>query len=191
MTIKTENQIYSDIVGFLNTALTQLPLRYEELQGFDFSEWQVLQLKQPVKLTEIKPTLYVTYTNTTPLGWTGRKYLTSVNGFRKQETQKEQLQFQFSALKRRKITDTVNTLNSKDLLKYLRIYMTDIETGLKQLKTLGYSIFRPQEIQCPDFFDDSENFEFMPFFNVTFILDQSLISPQTVIDDYILKVRSV
>ena len=181
MTIKNENQIYADIVQFLNTALSKL----------NITGWQVLQLKQPIKLTDIEPTIFVTYTNTDQRGWQYRSYSTSASGYQKTEHQKEELLVQISALRRRDLTDTVNTLNSKDVLKYLRMYLLDINRGLKDLKTLGYSIYQPTEIQSPDFFDDSDNFEFMPFFNVTFVIEQTLNSPQTVIDDYTLQIRRV
>ena len=181
MTIKSENQIYADIVQLINTALTNLNIK----------GWQVLQLKQPIKLTNIQPTIYVTYTTTNQRGWQYRSYSTSVSGYQKTEHQKEELLVQISALRRRTINDSVNTLNSKDILKYLRMYLLDINKGLKDLKNLGYSIYQPSEIQSPDFFDDSDNFEFMPFFNVTFIIEQTLNSPQTVIDDYTLQIRRV
>lgn len=181
MAIKTENQIYADIVKFINDALNNMQIR----------GWQVLQLKQPIKLTDIEPTIFVTYTTTDQRGWQYRNYNTSEYGFQKTEHQKEELLVQISALKRRTLADTVDTLNSKDVLKYLRMYLLDINKGLKDLKAMSYSIYQPTEIQSPDFFDDSDNFEFMPFFNVTFIIEQTLNSPQAVIDDYTLTIKKV
>ena len=88
------------------------------------------------------------------------------------------------------MTDTVETLNSADVLEYIKTYMLNPNT-IQDLRALGYIIYQPSNIQSPDFFDDSDNFEFMPFFNVTFILEQTLISPQTHIDEYTLKIRNV
>ena len=180
MAIKSENAIYADIIGFINNALTAL----------DISGWQVMQLKQPVKLTEIKPTIYVTCTNKNRRGWQQRLYPKTAQGLKLQEGFIQEIDVQISALRRRDLSDTVDTLNSADVLEYIKTYMLNLYS-LQDLRALGYTIYQPSNIQSPDFFDDSENFEFMPFFNVTFILKQSLIRPQTSIDEYTLKVRKV
>ena len=180
MAIKTENQVYADIIGFINSSLTAL----------DITGWQVMQLKQPVKLTEIKPTIYVTCKNKNRRGWQQRLYPKTAQGLKLQEGFIQEIDVQISALKRRELFDTVDTLNSADVLEYIKTYMLNLYS-LQDLRNKGYTIYQPSNIQSPDFFDDSDNFEFMPFFNVTFILKQSLIRPQTSIDEYTLKVRKV
>lgn len=180
MAIKSENQIYADIIGFINSSLTAL----------DITGWQVMQLKQPVKLTEIKPTIYVTCTNKNRRGWQQRLYPKTAQGLKLQEGFIQEIDVQISALRRRELSDTVDTLNSADVLEYIKTYMLNLYS-LQDLRALGYTIYQPSNIQSPDFFDDSDNFEFMPFFNVTFILKQSLIRPQNSIDEYTLKVRKV
>lgn len=180
MTIKSENQIYADIIGFLNRVLNSL-----QIQG-----WQVLQLKQPVKLTEINPTIYVTCTNKNRRGWQYRDYKIFDSRFTHTERFKQEVSVQISALRRRKTGDTVNTLNSADVLEHIKTYMLNPDT-LQELRSIGYEIYQPSEIQTPDFFDDSDNFEFMPFFNVTFILNQTLSSPQMSIDEYTLEIKKV
>jgi hypothetical protein len=180
MAIKGENQIYADIVGFVNSSLSAL-----DIQG-----WQVLQLKQPVKLTDITPTVYVTCTLRRRRGWQYRDYKIIDAELKNTQYFKQEIDVQFSALRRRDIDDTVDTLNSADVLEYLKTYMLNPYT-LQDLRALGYEIYQPSEVQNPDFFDDSDNFEFMPFFNVTFILNQSLSSPQMSIDEYTLKIQGV
>lgn len=180
MAIKSENQIYADIIGFINGALSTL-----DIQG-----WQVLQLKQPVKLTTIKPTIYVTCTNKNRRGWQQRLYPITENELKIKEGFTQEVDVQISALKRRELSDTVDALNSADVLEYLKTYMLN-PYALQDLRALGYTIYQPSNIQSPDFFDDSDNFEFMPFFNVTFILKQSLISPQMSIDEYTLNIKGV
>lgn len=181
MAIKGENQIYADIVGFVNSSLSA-----QNIQG-----WQVLQLKQPVKLTDITPTIYVTCTLRRRRGWQYRDYKIIDAELKNTQYFKQEIDVQFSALKRREIDDTVDTLNSSDVLELFKTYMLNPEKGLKDLRALGYRIYQPSEIQSPDFIDDSDNFEFMPFFTVTFILNQSLSSPQTSIDEYTLRIKSV
>lgn len=174
--IKSENQIYSDIVKFTNDCLAAL-----DIQG-----WQVLQLKQPIKLTEINPTVYISCTTKSRRGWQGRNYADTDSGYKRTDSFKEQVLVQFSALRRRELTDTAETLNGADVLEYLKTYMLN-PYSIQDLRRLGYLIYQPSEVQTPDFFDDSDNFEFMPFFNVTFILDQSLISPQDSVDSIQIK----
>lgn len=189
MTIKAENTIYKDIIGFVNNSLTILS---EWFPGSNFSEWQVMQLNQPVKLTEIKPTIWISCTNKNRRGWQYRKY----TGFGEQEDFKQQQKFkqeilvQFSALRSRLLTDTDITLNSSDVLEYLKSYMLNPLT-IQTLRSKGYTFYQPSEIQKPDFYNDSDNFEFMPFFQVTFIVEQSLERPQNVIDEYTIKIEGV
>lgn len=180
MTIKGENQIYADIIGFINTSLSAL----------NITGWQVLQLKQPVKLTELSPTLYVTCTLKRRLGWQYRDYRIIEAGLKNTQYFKQEVDVQISALRTRELEDTVNTLNSSDILELLKTHMLKPDT-LQDLRALGYRIYQPSEIQSPDYINDSDNFEFMPFFTVTFILNQSLSSPQTSIDEYTLKMKGI
>lgn len=180
MAIKSGNQIYTDIISFINNSLATLGI-----QG-----WQVLQLKQPVKLTDIEPTIYVTCTNKNRRGWQQRIYPITNQELKIREGFVQEIDVQISALKRRELTDTVDTLNSADILEYIKTYMLN-PYSLQDLRALGYTIYQPSNIQSPDFFDDSDNFEFMPFFNVTFILKQTLTSPQASIDDYTLDIKEV
>lgn len=180
MTIKPENQIYADIIGFVNNTLTILS---EWFPNYNFSEWQVLQLNQPVKLTEIKPTIWVSCTTKNRRGWQYRNYegYQPEQEFKQTNKFKHEIQVQFSALRSRLISDTVNTLNSADVLEYLKSYMLN-PLALKTLRDLGFTIYQPSEVQTPDFFNDSDNFEFMPFFTTTFIIEQSFVRPQNEID---------
>ena len=171
MAIKSENQIYADIIGFINSSLTAL-----EITG-----WQVLQLKQPIKLTDIEPTIYVTATTKSRRGWQYRRYRNTLSGYKRTDAYKQQVDVQFSALRRRELDETTDTLKSADVLEYLKTYMLN-PYAIQDLHSKGYLIYQPSEVQTPDFFDDSDNFEFMPFFSVTFILDQTLIRPQDYID---------
>lgn len=173
MAIKPENQIYIDIIKFTNDALKDL----------NITGWQVLQLKQPIKLTDIEPTIYITATTKSRRGWQFRRYNDTTQGYKRTDAFIEQVDVQFSALRRRKLTDTAETLNSADVLEYLKTYFLN-PYAIQEMRSKGYRYYQPSEVQTPDFFDDSDNFEFMPFFSVVFILDQSLISPQNYIDSY-------
>lgn len=180
MALKGENQIYADIIGFINASLTAL-----DIQG-----WQVLQLKQPIKLTDIEPTIYVTCTNKNRRGWQYRHYPKVLNELKLREKFKQEIEVQISALRRRELSDTVDTLNSADILELLKTYFLN-PYSLQDLKKKGYEIYQPSNIQSPDFFDDSDNFEFMPFFTVTFIIEQTVESAQTVINGYTFKLKGV
>lgn len=185
MPIRSENQIYADIIGFVNNSLTILS---EWFPQSNFNEWQVLQLNQPVKLTEITPTIWVSATTRNRRGWQYRKYegFKPNEDFKQAQKFKQEITVQFSALRDRLITDDVNTLNSTDILIYLKSYLLNPLT-LKTLRTMGYTIYQPTEIQTPTFQNDSDNFEFMPFFSTVFIYEQSLERPQGHINEYIIK----
>lgn len=179
MAIKSENQVYADIIGFINNVLTILSEWFPES---NFSEWQVLQLNQPLKVTEIEPTIYVSCTTKNRRGWQYRNYegYEPQEDFKHTEKFKQEISVQISALRNRLLDDTVDTLNSIDVLEYIKSYMLN-PLALKMLRDLGFTIYQPSEIQKPDFFNDSDNFEFMPFFTTTFIIEQSLVRPQNVI----------
>lgn len=176
--LKTENQIYADIIGFINNALSEL----------NVADWQVLQLKQPVKLTEIMPTIYVTIANKNRIGWQKRTYPIVNDDLKIKEQFKLNLDVQISALKRRSLSDTVSTINAGDILELLKAYLLN-PNNLVKLKKTGYLIFQPSSINNNDFIDDSDNFEYMPFFNVSFILEQTLISSQAAIDEHTLTIE--
>ena len=180
MTIKSENQIYKDLVQLVRDALSY----------YSITDWQVLQLKQPVKLTEIKPAIYITLTTRTRRGWQYRNYPFEDNVLKHKESFWQEVNVQISALKRRSTNDTTETINSIDILEYIKTYILNID-AIKDLRKSGYTIYQPSEIQNPDFFDDSDNFEFMPFFSVTLIINQSLICPQASIDGYTYKIERV
>lgn len=174
MTLKTENQFYAFIIELINSLFITS----------NITGWQVLQLRQPVKLTEIKPTVYVTATNADRLGWQKRKYIYSPEtDLQMEEKFKQAIDVQISALRTRKLTDTTETISSTDILEIIRAYLLNLNT-IEKIKQSGYSIFQPTQIEKPEFINDSENFEIMPFFNVTFIQEQTLISAQTAISEY-------
>ena len=180
MAIKTKNQIYADIIGFVNETLVAL-----EITG-----WQVLQLEQPIKLTDINPTIYVSVTNKKRLGWQYRHYANTLAGYKRTDGFKVEVDVQFSALRRRDLNDTTSTMNNIDVLEYLKTYMLN-PYSIQNLRSKGYLIYQPSEIQSSDFSDDSDNFESWSFFSVTFILDQSLISPQNYIDSIQVKTKGI
>jgi hypothetical protein len=173
MTLKTDNQLITDIVGFTNSFLND----------FNITGWQVLQLYQPVKLTTIEPTIYITITNKKRNGWQARYYPIIDNNLNIEDKYIQEYDVQFSAVRTREITDTKTTISSADILELLKTYMLNPNT-LLDLKGLGYLIYQPTDIQKQDFTNDSDNFDLMPFFNVTFIYNQSLISSQAAISEY-------
>lgn len=178
MPIKPKNQIYSDIIGFIAAALS----------NFNIESWQIMQLEQPVKITELKPTIYVSIPNRNRIGWQGRKYPKINDELKIQEKLINQFDCQISAVRTRKLTDTKETLNSVDVLELIKAHFLNPNT-IVNFRKAGYRIFQPTTIQNQNFIDDSDNFEFMPFFNVSFILDETLITAQAAIDDYTLRIE--
>lgn len=164
MTIKTQNQIYKDVIAIINQSLTAL----------NISGWEVRQLRQPTKSLTNNPVIYVTFTTKNRRGWQYRKdsYNPEIDKFDHKEMFYLECEFQLSARRKRRENDTENTLNAVDVLEELKTYLIS-PNGLKIIKTQGYTIYQPSEIQNQDFMDDSEDFEFMPNFNITFVINQS------------------
>ena len=166
--IKTENQMYADIIGFVKNFLENF-----QLSG----KWQVLQLKQPVKLTELSPTIWVTITFKSRRGWQYETNKVVNEVYTHSEKFKQEINVQFSATSARKPKDTLTTQNSSDVLEALKTYFLSPQ-GLKSIRAAGYEIYQPNQIDLSDFFNDSDNFEFMPMFTLVFITEQSLDNKQ-------------
>lgn len=170
--IKTENQIYADIKGFIETGLNFL----------NIGGWQVLQLNQPVKLCTIKPTVYITCTQRRRRGWQYRQDTVFNGELIHTEAFKQEIDVQVSAIRSWKITDTETTPNPSDILEELKMWMLS-SSGLKTLRAGGYEIYQPSEVRSSEFMNDSENFEMLPSFTITFVHEQSKQSPQAAIEE--------
>lgn len=178
--IKTENQIYSDIIALLSSAL----------KNFNVEGWKVCQLIQPVKLTLVSPAIYVSIEQIAKRGAQYTRRIKNETDFTYVEAYKEEISVKIFALKRNLVTDTEKTLVAKDVLKLISSWFVSSD-GLKQLRKLGYSIYNPSAITQVSFKNDSDNKMVFPSLSITFITEQSWNFSQEEISGYKLKTKGI
>lgn len=177
---KTENLIYADLISLINTAI----------DSFEIEGWDVCQLMQPVKFTNPKPSVYIKILQTSLRGtqFTRRKKIDK--DFVSYQAYKEEISIQVSAYRSRLIEDSVATVSSKDILNFISSWFVS-PTGLMKIRDKGYEIYNPSEIKSPVFKNDSENFNPLPSFNITFITEQNWNMPVNYISEYKLKTKGI
>lgn len=175
--IKTENEIYKDLTAFVNSALA----------AFNISGWEIFVLTQPLSALPSNPSIYVSCISKRRYGSQFRKY--KVNEDRTMshiEIFIQEIEVAFGAYKGSETIESEESLNGADILEYLKTCFLSRE-GLQMIRDAGYQIYQPSQIKNPDFLDKSENAEVMPFFKVTFALEQSTTTLQKTVEEIIDK----
>lgn len=162
ITFKTDNQIFSDFTSLVNEALT----------AFNVTNWQVRQLKQALKINVLSPSIFISIISNNQLGRQYYKKSKQDSFYIKKNNKKQEITIRFSALRTRLLTDTTTTYNSEDVLQLIASYIQSTD-GITSLSNLGYAQYRSANISNPDFVNDSDNFEFMPYFDITFLYTNS------------------
>lgn len=178
--IKTENQICADIISLINSAL----------KNFKIDGWKVYQFIQPVKLTLLSPAVYVSIEQAAKRGTQFTRKIKRETGFCYVEAYKEEISVNIFALRRNLISDSVQTLSAKDILKFISSWLVSAD-GLLQIRSLGYSIYNPSGIKQVSFKTDSDNKITFPSFSITFITEQSWNFSQKEISEYKLKTKGI
>lgn len=155
---KTENQIIADCVSLANTAL----------EYFAIDGWKVRQLRQLFKVNVLEPTIFVTITSHNQLGRQYVKRTMADDVITRTNSNKQEVTVRFSALHRELETDTTTTYGGADVLKILRAYSQSAE-GMETLKDLGYVQYRADAINEQEFMNDSDNFQMLPYFDITLL----------------------
>lgn len=159
---KTENQIYADFISLIQ----------EAFNAFGIKGWHIRQLNQVFKVNILKPTVFITLTGTSQRG---RQYQTKTkkqDNILKSYFTKQEVKLRFSSTHRERADDTVNTINSNDILKIIREYMQS-EEGILFLANKGYAQYTATQISDQQFSNDEDNFQFLPYFDCTFIYTDS------------------
>ena len=168
---KSENQITADCVSLANTAL----------EYFNITDWKVRQLNQIFKVNVLDPAVFVSIISHNQ---TGRQYITRTQTdevITRTNYNKQEVTIRFSAIHRDLETDTTETYNSVDVLKLLKSYMQSLE-GIETLKDLGYVQYRAGAVSTQSYTNDSDNFEILPYFDVTFLYTDEWTSEINKID---------
>lgn len=162
MNYKTKNQIFSDFISLCKAAV--------ELFGID--NWEIRQLEQVFKINVLKPSVYISVINADQLG---RQYVSKKKSSKNIEvtnSSKQEIKIRFSASRREHQSDTAETYNGSDVLKLIRGFMQS-ENGIKFLANMGYAQYRAEAVSEQNFMNDSENFQFLPYFDCTFLYTDS------------------
>lgn len=159
---KTKNQIFNDFISIASNAL----------EFFSVTGWQIRQLNQVFKTNSLKPTIFISIISNKQAGSQYRSNVISDDTYIKSNSTKKEIHIRFSAAYRELTSDTLETLNSTDVLEYIKQYMQGAD-GIAALSNLGYAQYRSTDITEQSFINDSEDFEFMPYFDCTFLYTNS------------------
>lgn len=177
--IKTENQIWIDLKNLI----------MQGLERFSIDGWQIRQLQQPVKITTLRPTIFMAKLNSPRIGWQYSKNTASASGIVHTEIYKQEIRFQISALKKRNSAN-VEEITSSDVLNALITWFMSRE-GLAAVRELGYNIFRIGKLEEPFFIDDSDTYERNPYFEFSLIINQSYTGNISGTNKFIPKITGV
>lgn len=168
---KTKNQIFRDFISLCKEALTT----------FSIKDWEVRQLRQVFKINVLKPSVYISINTQHQYGTQGRRKRKGENGGETINHTKQEVTIRFSASRRELATDSVETYSGVDILEFVKTFMQS-EQGIKFLKGLGYAQYRAGDISPQEFMNDSDNFQFLPYFDCTFLYSnewQNTVEPLT------------
>ena len=159
---KTKNQIFADFIGLTN----------DILKDFDINGWVVKRFYQNIKTVDLKPCVLIDIINKKQLGSQYRELRKDVHDervtyFGKYNT-KQEVQIRFSATMRNSNGETVNTLDSIDILEIIKNYLQSY-ISIESLAKLGYAQYRASDIKQQNFDNDDENVQFLPYFECTFL----------------------
>jgi len=178
--IKTENQIYADLISLVNSAL----------KNFDINGWKVCQLFQPSKFTETEPFVYVSIARTSRRGAQYSKEKIEDGKLVHTELFREEIYVNIGAFKRSCAGNNADTLGANDILKRILSWVISPD-GIACIMQLGYAIYNPSEIKQSNIKTDSENNSSLPSFDITFITEQSWESSIEDISGYKLKMKGI
>ena len=174
MPLKTENQIWADIISAFNAALAD-----RGIAGFT-----VRQGNQPVKVTDTKPLVLVHKISETAVGSQFRHdFVDEDTGLlQHEEGYFIELTYQVNAIKQRRDNDTTGTVTASDCVQALRAWLMS-EKGYLALRGNGYGILAVKQIAQPYSTDESDAYELSPHFDFTVCIKQSYREPVPEITD--------
>lgn len=159
---KTKNQIFGDFISLISASL----------ETFGVTGWEIRQLKEVFKINHLKPIIFVSLLSTNQNGRQYIKKQKTEDGINCLNSTKQEVKIRFSATRKGLISDTVETFDGVDVLKLIKEFMQS-EEGINFLSHLGYAQYRAENISDMDFINDSDNFQFLPYFDCTFLYTDS------------------
>lgn len=158
ISFKTKNQLFNDFITLVNEALT----------GFNITSWEIRQLRQVFKINHLKAIIFISIISAHQPGQQYYSKKKIDNQIERKAHNKQEVTIRFSATRLEGLNDDLSTYNSTDILKVIRAYMQSPE-GIQFLASLGYAQYKAQNINEMNFTNDSDNFQFLPHFDCTFL----------------------
>ena len=174
MSTKTENNIYADFKSFIE----------DSLNAFDITGWEVKQLYQTIKTEDLTPCVYISILNNKQYGALYRQNKHEDSKYIKKYSNKQEVSIRFQATRRKKLTDTTDTLNGVDVLKFIKKYFQSLD-GIKLLSKSGYAQYRGTDIREQSFTNDDENIQLMPYFDCDYLYTDTFKQKINIISDVI------
>jgi len=177
---KGENQIWKDILSFLQTKISEL----------GFSDWRVVQFQQPTMQELESKTVYVSWIGSRRIGWQKHTQILVNNAMKQYEGYVEEIRFQVSAYKQRSLNDDTATPTSSDLINRLTTFLQS-QAGVKALRAIGYSTPRIVDVRQNPITTDSDLYEKMPSVDISVFLVQNEIADIASTDDFNLTTKGI
>lgn len=162
LNLKTKNQIYADFKSFVEAALTE----------FSITNWEVKKLHQVIKTEDLRFCIYIQVLRKNQKGTQYRKNSSENNIYYKDYSAKQEVQIRFSATRRERLSDTVETYNGIDVLEIVKNYLQS-DDGIVMLANKGYAQYRASNVQEQSFTNDDENIQLMPYFDCEYLYTDS------------------
>lgn len=148
--MKTENQVYADLIGFINTALSS-----EGISG-----WNVLQSYQQTRGNFPSPYILIHKLVNTFIGQLQQNSVDSTKS-----GQLKQVSFQIDGYKKRLPTDKEDTLSGGDVVEVIRNWFMSDEAQ-KILRSKGYNVFRVGQVNHAYFETETDVYQVNPNFTL-------------------------
>lgn len=159
---KTKNQLFNEFISLVKSAF----------ESFSIEGWEVRQLRQTFKINHLKPIVFVSVISGHQLGQQYYLKTKTDNHITRQAYNKQEVTIRFLATRLELPGDTLETYNGTDILKVIRAYIQSPE-GIKFLASLGFAQYKAQNINEMNFTNDSDDFQFLPHFECTFLYTDS------------------
>lgn len=168
---KNKNQIYTDFKAVCK----------EALDTFNIDNWEVRQLEQLFKTNILTPSIYLSIVTKKQLGRQYKKNSRVEETFNKTKFTKQEITIRFSASRRELASDILNTYSGVDILSLIREFIQSTE-GTVFLNDMGYAQYAATQVTEQSFINDSDNFQFRPYFDCTFLYTDSWTTEVSKID---------
>jgi hypothetical protein len=159
---KTRNQIFNDFITVAENAL----------EAFGIKDWEVRQLMQVFKINILKPSVFISIVSINQRGQQYARNKLSDDICTKINSSKQEVKIRFSATRKELASDILQTYGGTDIVKIIKSYIQS-DDGIQFLASLGYAQYRASEVSDQNFMNDSENFQFLPFFDCVFVYTES------------------